>query len=125
MKFTRSCVSLVWWLLMGSGVVTAAPAPGGRALDLNQVDLEQVDDNWDNSSPQAKVDPDRDMKVKDIMEPSSEYTYASFGKPDPFTMPKSEEFDRTRTPGESFDEMDGPHSKEITITSPLQAFPLK
>ena len=91
-----------------------------KVLDLNQVDVEQVDDNWENTSTVPKLNPDSGLKVRDIIEPTSEYTYASFGKPDPFTMPVSLKPSNSES---SISEADGgggeagPLAKEITVTA--------
>jgi Tfp pilus assembly protein PilP len=110
----------------------AAPAKT-KVFDLNQVDLEQVEDNnWDNSSPNNTVNLNRGPKIKDIVEPTSEYTYASFGKPDPFAMPDfTKGLDAKAAADEAAEAADtgpmssmGPAGKEIAIQSPLQAYPI-
>ncbi|RYZ73903.1 MAG: hypothetical protein EOP09_01220, partial [Proteobacteria bacterium] len=64
------------------------------------------------------------LKVKDIIEPTSEYTYASFGKPDPFTMSPGLRKVEAKLVENAPIEEQTPGSKEITVTSPLQAYPL-
>ncbi|RZA23830.1 MAG: hypothetical protein EOP10_11665 [Proteobacteria bacterium] len=95
-----------------------------KVLDLNQVDMEEVDDNWENQSNVPKLNPTSGLKVKDIIEPTSEYTYASFGKPDPFTMSHSLRKIEAKIVENTPVEEQAPGSKEITVTSPLQAYPL-
>jgi hypothetical protein len=106
--------------------------PKSKVVDLNQIDLEQVDDNWDNPTAASPINVDRGPKIKDIVEPTSEYSYASFGKPDPFQMP---EFDKGKDLAAESTEGDpaaaagmgrgmGSGFKEIAISSPLQAYPI-
>lgn len=96
-----------------------------KVLDLNQIDMEQVEDNWDSGGPATRINPDANLKIKDIVEPTSEYTYASFGKQDPFALPSS-----LLGPQSTLDEAADSTtraavgSKEITVTSPLQGYPL-
>lgn len=120
-------------LLLAFGVEASARAEedATKVLDLNQVDMEQVDDDWDNQSQVPKVRADSGLRIKDIVEPTSEYTYASFGKADPFSVPMS--FAPKTLGGTASTEI-GPdgevipaasaESKEITVNSPLQAYPL-
>jgi len=102
-----------------------------KVVDLNEIDLEQVEDNWDSVSPVAPVNPNSGIKIKDIVEPTNEYTYASFGKPDPFAYPFLQ-----RRPGAADAGADGSlppgmggipgvSSNEIAISSPLQSYPIE
>ncbi len=82
---------LVW----GSHLLAQVPAsPSDRAknsetekIDLNKVDFEQIEGDWESSPRYPSLDATRSPKLKDILEPSSEYSYASFGRPDPFRQP--------------------------------------
>lgn len=121
--------ALLGLLTLGTGYSLYAEDDQTKVLDLNQVDMEQVDDNWENTSQVPKVRADNGLKIKDIVEPTSEYTYASFGKPDPFTRPlfgaPPEETGAAlaQNPGDAVPGS-APGSKEITVNSPLQAYPL-
>lgn len=104
--------------------------PKSKVVDLNQIDLEQVDDNWDNPTAVSPVNLDSGPKIKDIVEPTSEYSYASFGKPDPFQEPS---FDNGKDLAAETPDADAPAGmgrgmgsgfKEIAISSPLQAYPI-
>ena len=111
-------------LLLGScGAFGKEAEQKPKVVDLNQIDLEQVDDNWDNQPKKPQVNPDRGIKIRDIVEPTSEYTYASFGKPDPFVMPA---FDTNK--GNEGDQnplnLAAGTVKEISISSPLQGYPI-
>ncbi|RYZ58367.1 MAG: hypothetical protein EOP07_07270 [Proteobacteria bacterium] len=104
--------------------------PKSKVVDLNQIDLEQVDDNWDNPTAVSPVNLNNGPKIKDIVEPTSEYSYASFGKPDPFQEPN---FDTGKDLAPETTDADAPAGmgrgmgsgfKEIAISSPLQAYPI-
>jgi Tfp pilus assembly protein PilP len=112
---------LVTWIAAGAGSRASAKDDKTKALDLNQVDLEEVDDDWENQSSVPKTNPTSGLKVKDIIQPTSEYTYASFGKPDPFMLPESLTV-KPEIKEEAVEEV--VPSKKITVTSPLQAYPL-
>ncbi len=102
--------------------------PKTRVVDLNQIDLEQVEDNWENTPANAPVNLNGGLKIKDIVEPSNEYTYASFGKPDPFAYPQY----RSKLAAGNGQETEAGagatigiiSSNEIAIRSPLQAYPI-
>lgn len=110
---------------MSEAALAKEAAANPKVVDLNQIDLEQVEDNWENGTPNAPVNLDRGPKIKDIVEPTSEYTYASFGKPDPFQIP---DFATGKEPAAAVEEGPmtgrGPNGKEISIQSPLQAYPI-
>jgi Tfp pilus assembly protein PilP len=106
----------------------AAPANGNAGkkkkqaerLDLNQIDLEQVEEEWDSTPTKSTVDMGNSVKIREIVEPSGEYSYASFGRPDPFMAPAA-----LMDPGAN----EGatpvtPEGSEIKIVSPLQRYPL-
>ncbi|MCX6131270.1 MAG: hypothetical protein NTX25_19695 [Proteobacteria bacterium] len=91
-----------------------------HSLDLNQVDLEQLEEDWDSTPKKSKDGVGDSVKIKEIIEMTGEYSYASFGRPDPFIQPDL-----------SFEAVDNsvmqnvsPTGKEISIVSPLQGFPL-
>ncbi len=119
-------ITLILLVCLGASRLLAQGSP--KVLDLNQVDVEQVDDNWENTSTVPKLNPDSGLKVNEIIEPTSEYTYASFGKPDPFSIPSSlfasKDTDASISEAGTGSVDLGPSSKEITVTSPLQAYPI-
>lgn len=119
--FTISFLALASFSLSLNAKLFAQDA-STQVLDLNQVDMEQVDDNWENQSQVPKLNPGSGLKIKDIVEPTSDYTYASFGKPDPFAVPSFAK-PVTSTLTETAEEA-AIGSKEITVISPLQAYPL-
>ncbi|WP_176736331.1 pilus assembly protein PilP [Oligoflexus tunisiensis] len=88
-------------------------------LDLNQIDLEQVEEEWDSTPTRSTIDVGSSVKIREIVEPSSEYSYASFGRPDPFQAPAA-----LMDPGTSAGASVTPEGSEIKITSPLQRYPL-
>lgn len=93
-------------------------------LDLNQIDLEQVEEDWGSNPKQSDIEIQRSVRLKEIMEPTSEYNYASFGKPDPFLQPDfGADLPADATDAESVQSTD-PQGRDILITSPLQAYPL-
>jgi Tfp pilus assembly protein PilP len=93
------------------------PNKPAERLDLNQVDLEQVEEDWESTPAKPMVDVGRSIKIREIVEPSGEYSYASFGRPDPFMQP---EISLDPAMGQGFN----PMSSELAITSPLQRYPL-
>ncbi|HET9239961.1 MAG TPA: pilus assembly protein PilP [Oligoflexus sp.] len=107
----------------------AAPANGkagkkkkqAERLDLNQIDLEQVEEEWDSTPTKSTVDMGNSVKIREIVEPSGEYTYASFGRPDPFMAPAA-----LMDPGANAGATPAftPEGSEIKIVSPLQRYPL-
>lgn len=88
-------------------------------LDLNQIDLEQVEEDWDSTPTKPMIDVNRSVKIREIVEPSGEYSYASFGRPDPFAAPAA-----LMDPGTSEGASVTPEGKEIKIISVLQRYPL-
>jgi Tfp pilus assembly protein PilP len=90
-------------------------------LDLNQIDLEQVEEEWDSTPTKAAVDMGNSVKIREIVEPSGEYSYASFGRSDPFTAPAT-----LMNPGTNAgaNPVFTPEGSEIKIVSPLQRYPL-
>jgi Tfp pilus assembly protein PilP len=62
---------------------------GPEKLDLNQVDLDDAEEDWESTTQKNDSEKNRGIRVKDIIEPSGEYSYASFGRPDPFMQPES------------------------------------
>ncbi len=88
-------------------------------LDLNQIDLEQVEEEWDSTPTKANIDVGNSVKIREIVEPSGEYSYASFGRPDPFTAPAA-----LMDPGTSAGASVTPEGREIKIISSLQRYPL-
>ncbi|MBC7660508.1 MAG: pilus assembly protein PilP [Chitinophagaceae bacterium] len=113
--------------LGGRSALAKSVEKKAKVTDLNQIDLEQVEDeNWENKAASPQINPDRGMKIRDIIEPTSEYTYASFGKPDPFSMPISERPKDTGADKVSQVPIDMQvgNSKEITVVSPLQNYPM-
>ncbi len=106
----------------------AQPPANGKAgkkkkqaerLDLNQIDLEQVEEEWDSTPTKSAVDMGNSVKIREIVEPSGEYSYASFGRPDPFTAPAA-----LMDPGTNAGAPVTPEGSEIKIVSPLQRYPL-
>lgn len=133
MKLKRTIKAMGLLLLSFSAAQAfAKDAEKPKVIDLNQIDLEQVEDSWDNTSPNPPVNADHGPKIRDIVEPTSEYTYASFGKPDPFAIPdfvkalETSEADEEAAGGggESAGGI-GPSGKEIAIQNPLQAYPIE
>lgn len=106
---------------------TAVKKKKQEVLDLNQVDLEQVEEDWDSAPKQQAIEPKNRLKLNDIIQPSSDYSYASFGKADPFQAPELSTFQPTATKagsnGATVDETVGV-GNEIKMSSPLQAYPL-
>jgi Tfp pilus assembly protein PilP len=88
-------------------------------LDLNQIDLEQVEEEWESTPTKSTVDMGSSVKIREIVEPSGEYSYASFGRPDPFTAPAA-----LMDPGTNAGASVTPEGSEIKIISPLQRYPL-
>jgi Tfp pilus assembly protein PilP len=88
-------------------------------LDLNQIDLEQVEEEWESTPTKSTIDMGSSVKIREIVEPSGEYSYASFGRPDPFVPPAA-----LMDPGTSAGAPFIPEGSEIKITSPLQRYPL-
>ena len=126
MNLKRKIIEMGLLMLgMSEAAFAKEAAPKPKVVDLNQIDLEQVEDNWENGTPNPPVNLDRGPKIKDIVEPTSEYIYASFGKPDPFAIP---DFAMIKEPEPAAEEGPmtslGPNGKEISIQSPLQAYPL-
>jgi hypothetical protein len=118
------------WLGLTAQAQDASPVAGKspkqqvEKVDLNQIDFEQVEEDWDSNPKQPTVDVNRSVRLKDIIEPSSDYSYASFGRPDPFMQPDwllSPEVPAVNQPVPTALDANG---KEIPITSPLQGFPL-
>ncbi|RYF44908.1 MAG: hypothetical protein EOO38_16985 [Cytophagaceae bacterium] len=113
-------------LLCGGKAQVATAQEKSKVTDLNQIDMEQVDENWDNKGSAQPVT-DRGPKIKDIIEPTSEYTYASFGKPDPFALP---EIARGKADAEGDGKDLAPIDTtasgftQIEISSVLQKFPI-
>ncbi len=106
----------------------AQPPANGKAgkkkkqaerLDLNQIDLEQVEEEWDSTPTKSTVDMGNSVKIREIVEPSGEYSYASFGRPDPFMAPAA-----LMDPGTNAGAPVTPEGSEIKIVSPLQRYPL-
>lgn len=91
-------------------------------LDLNQVDLEQVEGEWGSNSKEVEVK--QSVRLKEIMEPTSEYNYASFGKPDPFQQPDFNVDALVNETTETNVQSVAPEGKDVIITSPLQAYPI-
>jgi Tfp pilus assembly protein PilP len=139
MRWMRSILFLLW-LPAGSmhaaepvdsrkvaqGAQPANGKPGKKRkpaerLDLNQIDLEQVEEEWESTPTRPAVDMGSSVKIREIVEPSGEYSYASFGRPDPFIAPAS-----LMDPGTNAGAAAPltPEGSEIKIISPLQRYPL-
>jgi Tfp pilus assembly protein PilP len=104
---------------------TASDAKLIAQSDKPDTDMKDVpqDETWDSFTPEnaAKsiaLDITNGVRVNDIVLPSSEYHFASFGRPDPF-IPQMK-IDRS---GEAVRE-NRPGGEEIQITSILQKYPL-
>jgi Tfp pilus assembly protein PilP len=131
---------IMFLLLLPGSMLAADPVPNSRTLaqnpdpanarptkkrkpaerlDLNQIDLEQVEEEWDSTPTKSTIDVGSSVKIREIVEPSSEYSYASFGRPDPFQAPAA-----LMDPGTSTGASVPPEGSEIKITSPLQRYPL-
>jgi Tfp pilus assembly protein PilP len=129
MRWLRPIVLLVFLPAAGGFAQDAAPANGkagkkrkqAERLDLNQIDLEQVEEEWDSTPTKSTVDMGNSVKIREIVEPSGEYSYASFGRPDPFVAPAA-----LMDPGanEGATPAFVPEGSEIKIVSPLQRYPL-
>ena len=88
-------------------------------LDLSNLDL--ADENVKLDEIEVKDTPENELKVEEIIEPTSEYRYASFGKEDPFAQPPMGVAADTPDPQGG---VGAPASSEIPMVSPLQAYPL-
>ncbi len=111
MKFYVSLILLnISILCMGQNKVDV--------LDLSNIDLESETVNLDEVKKPASQT--QELKVEEIVEPDSEYRYASFGKEDPFAKPSLKSSSNNTTA------VGGPLGvgSEIPMISPLQAFPL-
>jgi len=97
------------------------PKKPAEKLDLNEVDLEQVEEDWESTPTKPMIDVGRSVKIREIVEPSGEYSYASFGRPDPFLQP---EISMDPVMGDAMPQGFNPMGTEIAITSPLQRYPL-
>jgi Tfp pilus assembly protein PilP len=115
------CLMLVWGMAprafanekekrpAKSGDVPPPPPPDNDAAGL--------DDGGDEAEPVREFGaPVQELppntRVEDIIEPSADYHYAGFGRPDPFQPPVSVQ-------------AVVPDAVEIPIVSPLQRYPLK
>lgn len=129
MRWLRPILLLLLLPSVGGFAQGAAPANGkagkkkkqAERLDLNQIDLEQVEEEWDSTPTKSNVDMGNSVKIREIVEPSGEYSYASFGRPDPFTAPAA-----LMDPGANAGATPPftPEGSEIKIVSPLQRYPL-
>lgn len=102
--------------------------PKQQVIDLNQIDLEQVEEDWDSTPKQQTIVPKNRLKLNDIIQPTADYSYASFGKADPFQSPDFSSFQPALgadAGGSGAPGMPASASgSEIAIGSPLQAYPL-
>ncbi|SME93262.1 pilus assembly protein PilP [Pseudobacteriovorax antillogorgiicola] len=90
-------------------------------LDLSQIDLEE--EELDLEELEKDNTPENDaLRVEDILEPSGDYQYASFGRPDPFARPP---LGQSEAPLNEDPSAQGPGETAIPILSPLQAYPLE
>jgi Tfp pilus assembly protein PilP len=136
---------LAYWLWIGLAMVRVSPvygqqgpgpdgqpaADGGagngqqadvEVMDLNEIDLEQAEESWENLPAEKAADITDSVKVDEIVEPSSEYRYSSFGKPDPFRKPQVTSSSPMGQEEKGNQTVSG---AEIPIISPLQAYPLE
>ncbi len=115
---------LSWfWLLGGFSPLSAQQESAGvSVLDLNDIDLEQSEENWQNVPPSQATDVTKSVTIEEIIEPTMEYRYSPFGKADPFLRPNLRQ---TIAEGNSNDPNAKPSSgTEIPMVSPLQGYPL-
>lgn len=96
---------------------------GVNVLDLNDVDLEQAEENWENIQPVQANDVTKSVTIEEIVEPTMDYRYSPFGKPDPFLRPTIRQ-----TIAETSQNKSGQKKvlagTEIPMVSPLQGYPL-
>ena len=116
---------LIGWLVLTSTAATGQNAPTDdpdfdEEIPLDEDAAQESEDTAEEEGLDAiweKYDPDKKsmqnittvVRIEDIVESTSEYTYSSFGKQDPFVPPMINELIARL---------------EIPITSPLQRFPL-
>lgn len=77
--------------------------------DFDNPEISGAENEPEFGAPAIELPPN--TRVEDVVEPTADYHYAGFGKPDPFTPPV---FVRSIVPD----------AVEIPIVSPLQRFPL-
>lgn len=74
-----------------SDEVTAAAVD---VVDLSDVDIEEVEEDWESTPDRPAEDITRSIRIEDIVEPPSDYHYASFDRPNPFQAPDLNIVDR-------------------------------
>lgn len=83
----------------------------------SDVDIQGWSSSVDSSAESTAKEITKGVRVEDIVEPPSEYHYASFGKPDPFVPP-------LLPPPPVPEKGTGPSSLEVPIVSALQRYPI-
>ncbi len=63
-------------------------------VDLSDVDIEEVEEDWESTPDRPAEDITRSIRIEDIVEPPSDYHYASFDRPNPFQAPDLNIIDR-------------------------------
>lgn len=81
----------------------------------SDVDLQGWSSSIDSSTESTAKEITKGVRVEDIVEPPSDYHYASFGKPDPFVPP-------LLPPAPVPEQGAGPSSLEVPIVSALQRY---
>jgi Tfp pilus assembly protein PilP len=81
----------------------------------SDVDLQGWSSSVDSSTESTAKEITKGVRVEDIVEPPSDYHYASFGKPDPFVPP-------LLPPAPVPEKGAGPSSLEVPIVSALQRY---
>ncbi|MFW7380390.1 MAG: pilus assembly protein PilP [Oligoflexus sp.] len=92
-----------------------------EVIDLNEINLKEAQESWENVQKPTATDVTGSVRIDEILEPSGDYRYSSFGKPDPFQKPSLESASPVRSTAENNAIING---SEIPIVSPLQAYPL-
>lgn len=88
-------------------------------IDLIDQNLNSSERTWENSRIESVTG---SITVDEIIRPSVDYTYSSFGYPDPFKEPV---IDFIEEGGDSSVAEANVKSSEIPMVSPLQAYPLQ
>lgn len=104
-------------ILVFTGTDLWAQGKSFDVIDLTEISLE---DDGEPEVEEVEVSEGDSLKVEEILEPSGDYNYASFGREDPFQEPSG---------GGTFSMNSSMQKKDVTglsipIVSPLQAFPL-
>jgi len=90
-------------------------------IDLNEINLREAQQSWESTQRPTGSDVTDSIRIDEIIEPSGEYRYSSFGKPDPFQQPTVQQTSSISRVENRNGEVSG---SEIPMVSPLQAYPL-